>query len=383
MLLLLLPLVIGGCIFAFAADGEAELTENIDSIIGGLDLTALQKYLDEYGNDYVFSFSKSARGLVEFLLSGDLGVNYTDYLKKLVTSLFDGVSNLLPAFSQVIAVTILCAICTDAEGGIISKSTAKIIRLACIALILLILTSMLVGIIASTVACVNAISKQVDVITPILVTLTVLTGGGGTGAIYTPCAMFLGQGAIYLVNGVIIPTTLAVMVLNFTSKINPEISFSGVCSLLKSIMKWIIGITVAVFGIFLTVQSTSTSLFNGIFFKVTKYLVGNSVPIVGNFLSSGVDMVVLSGSVVKSGVGMTGIVLLIGSVIEPVISLISFSIMLKISGAIAQSIGEKSSYSLFNDLSKDVEFMIAGVLTVAFMYLLTIMLIINSTYAFI
>ncbi|MGN0812734.1 MAG: hypothetical protein ACI4MQ_04400 [Candidatus Coproplasma sp.] len=381
--MLFLPTFISGGIIAFATEGEAELTENIESIISGLDLNELQSYLDKYGNEYVYSFSQSAKGLVEFLINGDLGVNYNDYLHKLLSSLFKGISNLLPAFSQVIAVTILCAITTDAEGGIISKSTATVIRLACTSIILLIITSMLVGIISSTVGCVNAISKQIDIITPILITLTVLTGGSGSGAIYTPCATFLGQGAIYLVSGVIIPITLAVIILNFMSKINPEISFSGITSLLKSVMKWIIGITVAVFGLFITVQSTSTSLFNGIFYKVTKYLVGNSVPIVGNFLSSGVDMIVLSGSLVKSSVGLTGIVLLISSVIEPVITLAAFSLMLKISGAIAQSIGEKTGFSLFSDLSKDVEFMIAGVLIVAFMYFLTIMLIINSTYAFI
>ncbi|MGN0806091.1 MAG: hypothetical protein ACI4MC_03555 [Candidatus Coproplasma sp.] len=383
MILVFLPTLIGGGIIAFGADGEAELTDNIESIIGGLDLGELQSYLDSYGNDYVYSFSKSAKGLIEFLLNGDLGVNYTEYLKKLFTSLFDGITNLLPAFAQVVAVTILCTITADAEGGIISRSTATVIRLACISVILLILSSMLVGVVAKTVECVNSISRQIDILTPILVTLTVLTGGSASGAIYTPCATFLGQGAIYLVNGVIIPVTLAVMILNFISRINPDISFSGISSLLKSVMKWIIGITVAVFGLFITVQSTSTSLFNGIFFKVTKYLVGNSVPIVGNFLSSGVDMIVLSGAVVKSSVGLTGIVLLISSVLEPVISLIAFSLMLKISGAIAQSIGEKTSFSLYNDLSKDIEFMIAGVLIVAFMYLLTIMLIINSTYAFI
>ena len=261
-----LPVLLSGGIIAFAAEGEKELTENIDSIIGGLDLNALQNYLDTYGNDYVYSFSKSAKGLIEFLLNGDLGVNYTDYLKKLFGSLFDGIGNLLPVFAQVVAVTILCAITTDAEGGIISKSTATVIRLAATCIILLILTSMLVGIISSTVGCINSISRQIDIVTPILITLTVLTGGSGSGAIYTPCATFLGQGAIYLVNGVIIPITLAVMILNFISKINPEISFSGICALLKSVMKWIIGITVAVFGLFITVQSTSTSLFNGIFF---------------------------------------------------------------------------------------------------------------------
>lgn len=379
---MLLPLVIGGGIIAFATDSGAELNENIDSILDGLDLSRLQEYLDEYGNDYIYSFSDSARELVEFVMNGDLGMNYNEYLKNIFVSLLGGVTNLLPAFSQVIAVTILCAISTDAEGGIISKTTAKVIRLACISVILLILTSMLVGIVSSTVNCVTTIKKQVDIITPVLITLTVLTGGSDSGAIYTPCAMFLGEGAIYLVNSVILPTTLAVIVLNFMSKLNPDISFTGVSSLLKTIMKWIIGITVAIFGIFITVQSSSSSLFNGIFFKVTKYLVGNSVPIVGNFLSAGVDMIVLSGTVVKSGIGMTGVVLLIGEIIEPVVALVSFSLMLKITGAIAQPIGEKTMYSLFSDLSKDVEYLIAGILTVAFLYILIIMLIINTTYAF-
>lgn len=378
-----MPVLIGGALIAFATDGGAELNENINSILDGLDLSELQKYLDEYGNDYVFSFSKSARELVSVLLNGDLGVNYNEYIKKIFTSLFSGITDLLPAFSQVVAVTILCAVSTDAEGGIISKTTAKIIRLACISIVLLILTSMLVGVVASTVGCVTSLKKQVDIITPILITLTVLTGGSDSGAIYTPCAVFLGEGAIYLVNSVILPTTLAVIILNFMSKLNPEISFTGVSALLKSVMKWIIGVTVAIFGLFITVQGSSSSLFNGIFFKVTKYLVGNSVPIVGNFLSAGVDMVVLSGTVVKSAVGMTGIVLLIGEVIEPIISLISFSLMLKITGAIAQPIGEKTMYSLFSDLSKDVEYLIAGILTVSFLYLLVIMMIINSTYAFI
>ncbi|MGN0808245.1 MAG: hypothetical protein ACI4MN_07365 [Candidatus Coproplasma sp.] len=381
--MLFLPVVLGGGIIAFASEGEEQLTENIQSIIDALDLSELQNYLDKYGNEYVYSFSKSAKGLIEFLLNGDLGVNYTEYLYKLFSSLFEGVSSMLPAFAQIVAITILCAITTDAEGGVISKSTATVIRLACTAVILLIISSMLVGIISSTVECVNSISRQIDIITPVLITLTVLTGGSESGAIYTPCATFLGQGAIYLVSGVIIPLTVSVIILNFISKINPDITFSGITSLLKSVMKWIIGITVAVFGLFITVQSTSTSLFNGIFFKVTKYLVGNSVPIVGNFLSSGVDMIVLSGALVKSSVGLTGIVLLIGSVIEPVLALVAFSILLKITGAIAQSIGEKTSFSLYNDLSKDIEFMIAGVLIVAFMYFLTIMLIINSTYAFI
>lgn len=376
-----LPLLIGGTVIAFADDG-AELNENIESILDSLDLSEIQKYLDEYGSDYVFSFGDTAKEILEYLLKGNLGVNYTDYLSELFSVLFSNVTSLIPAFAQIVAISILCAVASDSEGGIIGKTTAKVIRLACVSLILLILSSMLFGIVSSSVKCITNIKRQVEIITPILVTLSVLTGGGEAGAIYQPSALFLSGGAIEIVSGFIFPATLSVIVLNFTSKINPEISFTGVASLIKSVMKWIIGITVTIFGLFITAQSTASSLFNGIFFKVTKYLVGNSVPIVGNFLSAGVDMVVMSGTVVRSSLGIMGIVLLLGEIIQPIILLASFSIILKITAAIAQPLGEKNLYSLFSDFSKDVEYLIAGIMMVAFLYFLVVMLIINSTYAF-
>lgn len=380
--ILTFPLLFDGGICAYADDG-ADLNENISSIIDSLDLTEIQKYLDEYGNDYLFSFGDTAKEIVTYLVNGNLGVNYSDYITELFSVLFSRVTAMLPAFAQIVAISILCAVSSGAEGGVIGKTTAKVIRLACISLIMLILSSMLFGIVSTAVKCINNIKRQVEIITPILVTLTILTGGSESAAIYQPSALFLSGGAIEIVSSFIFPATVAVIVLNFTSKINPEISFTGVASLIKSVMKWVIGITVTVFGLFITVQSSATSLFNGVFFKVTKYLVGNSVPIVGNFLSAGVDMVVMSGSVVRSSLGILGIVMLISEIIQPLIMLASFSLMLKITAAISQPLGEKTLYSLFSEFAKDVEYLIAGILMVAFLYLLVVMLIINSTYAFV
>ena len=160
-------------------------------------------------------------------------------------------------------------------------------------------------------------------------------------------------------------------------------SFSGVTALVKSVMKWVIGITVTVFSIFITMQSSATSLFDGIIFKATKYVVSNSVPMVGNFLSSGFDMLTSAGLLIKSSVGTCGIVLLLFELIGPIILLTAFSLILKLVGAVVQPIGENVLYQLLSDLSKDIEYFIAGLLTVAFMYSLVIMLIINSANSFI
>ncbi len=377
-------LLASGGVIAFAAeDGKTEITDNISNLLDGLDLSELQKYLDEHGNDYLFKFGNSAREIVEFLINGNLQADYGSYLSELFSVIFKDVVNLIPAFATVTAIALLSAVVSSAEGSILGKSTGKIVHLACYSLIILIVTAMLAGIVADCTDCIGGIKRQIEIITPILATLTVLTGGTSSAAIYQPSAIFLSGGAVEIVSGFIFPAAIAAIVLNFMSKLNPQTSFSGVTALLKSIMKWVIGITVTVFSIFITAQSSASSLFDGIIFKATKYVVSNSVPMVGNFLSSGFDMLTSAGLLIKSSVGICGIILLLLEIIQPVIILVAFSLILKVVGAIVQPVGENVLFSLLSDLSKDIEYFIAGLLTVAFMYALVIMLIINSANSFV
>ena len=364
-------------------DKKIELNENIIKLLEDLDLSELQKYLDENEDSYLFQYGDTAGEIIKYLIQGNLNTDYGGYLNELLSILFKNVISLIPAFATVVAVALLSAIVSSAEGNILGKSTSKIVHLACYSLIILIITSMLLGVISDCLSSINSVRKQIEIITPILTTLTVLTGGTSSAAIYQPSAIFLSSGAVEIVGGFIFPATIAVIVLNFMSKLNTQMSFSGVTALMKSIMKWVIGITVTVFSIFITFQSSASSLFDGIIFKATKYVVSNSVPIVGNFLSSGFDMLTSAGLLIKSSVGICGLLLLLFEILSPVILLSAVSLILKFVGAIVQPIGEKTLFSLLSDLSKDIEYFIAGLLTVAFMYALIIMLVINSANSFI
>ena len=348
-------------------DKKIELNENIIKLLEDLDLSELQKYLDENEDSYLFQYGDTAGEIIKYLIQGNLNTDYGGYLNELLSILFKNVISLIPAFATVVAVALLSAIVSSAEGNILGKSTSKIVHLACYSLIILIITSMLLGVISDCLSSINSVRKQIEIITPILTTLTVLTGGTSSAAIYQPSAIFLSSGAVEIVGGFIFPATIAVIVLNFMSKLNTQMSFSGVTALMKSIMKWVIGITVTVFSIFITFQSSASSLFDGIIFKATKYVVSNSVPIVGNFLSSGFDMLTSAGLLIKSSVGICGLLLLLFEILSPVILLSAFSLILKFVGAIVQPIGEKTLFSLLSDLSKDIEYFIAGLLTVAFM----------------
>lgn len=372
-----------GGIAVFADESGEQLNQSITDLLKDLDLNELQKYLDENKDSYLFNFGDTASEIIEYLIHGNLNTDYGGYLSELFSVIFKNVIKLIPAFAEVTAIALLSAVVSTAEGTLMGKSTSKVVHLACYSLIILIISSMLIGIVSDCITCINSVRKQIEIITPILATLTVLTGGTGTAAIYQPSALFLSGGAVEIVSGFVFPAAITVVILNFMSKLGNYLSFSGVTALIKSILKWVIGITVTVFSIFITMQSSATSLFDGILFKATKYVVGNSVPIVGNFLSSGFDMLTSAGLLIKSSVGMCGLLLLLFELIEPIILLIAFSLILKLVGAIVQPIGENTLYGLLSDLSKDIEFFLAGLLTVAFMYALIIMLVVNSANSFI
>ncbi|MCD7728437.1 MAG: stage III sporulation protein AE [Clostridia bacterium] len=382
IIIAVIALVTVPSVICFADDGTDELDSQIASLIESLDISALQSYLDENSDSYLFNFGNNAAEIITYLINGNTGADYGSYITEIFSVICSDAISLIPVFAEVTAVALLSAVFAGAEGNIIGKSTSRIVRLACYSLIIVMLSATLAGVVEECVECVNSLKKQMEIITPILVTLTVLTGGTSSAAIYQPAALFLSEGAVEIISGFIFPAAIACAVLNFMSKINPQISFSGISKLLKSLMKWVIGITVTVFSLFLTVQSSAATLFDGVIFKTTKYVVSNSVPIVGGFISSGFDLLTAAGLLIKSSVGVCGIVIMVSEIISPLILLIAFSVMLKITGAVVQAAGDGELYALASDLSSDTEYFIAGLVTVAFMYALTVMLIINSAVSF-
>ena len=177
---------------AFAeTNGREELGENIKKLLEGLDLSELQKYLDANADSYLFKFGGTAKEIVEYLINGNMGADYSGYLNELFSIIFKNVISLTPAFATVTAVSLLSAVVSSAEGTIIGKSTSKIVHLACYSVIILIISSMLTGVISGCISCIDGVRKQIEIITPILATLTVLTGGTSSAAIYQPSAIFL------------------------------------------------------------------------------------------------------------------------------------------------------------------------------------------------
>ena len=55
-------------------DGEEQLSQNIDDVLEGLDLSELQQYLDENSDSYLFNFGDNAEEIIRYLINGRDGL---------------------------------------------------------------------------------------------------------------------------------------------------------------------------------------------------------------------------------------------------------------------------------------------------------------------
>ena len=305
-------------------------------------------------------------------------MNYSSVFSALFSLFTDSVKEILPAFALICAVALLCGVLNTVKSGFLQDSTAEIIFFVCYAAVLVILLSQLVQVFSLCYDTMLNLRRQMEIVFPVLLTLMAASGGTVSATVYQPAVAFLCGGVADVLTNVVLPFTVVIILLNMVSNLNKNVKLHGFISLFKSANKWLIGLSVTVFGIFLSVQGLTSATYDGISLRAAKYAISNSIPIVGGFISNGFDLVLAGSTLIKNSVGMIGIFLLISGILQPVISLVAFSLGLRLSAAICEPIGDERISVFLKQLSDSIGYLIACLLAIAFLYFLTVLLLICS-----
>ena len=102
------------------------------------------------------------------------------------------------------------------------------------------------------------------------------------------------------------------------------------------------------------------------------------MPIVGGFLSGGIDLVLAGSALIKNALGSFAVFLLFGALLRPVLLIAAFQLFLRLCAAATEPAGGTIS-SFLSRLAADSGFFLAGLLCVAFLYFLTLVLLVCSS----
>ena len=99
------------------------------------------------------------------------------------------------------------------------------------------------------------------------------------------------------------------------------------------------------------------------------------------FLSGGFDLAVASSVLIKNSLGSMGIVLMISVIFDPLVLLICVNLLLRLTAAITQPFGDSKIADFLEETAENLNYFTAGLLFTAFLYFISMMLMIYSTEA--
>lgn len=351
-----------------------EFQEQIEELLGALDTQELEEYLSSLSDFPETDLKKT----LSSLLTGDFALDYSNLWEGAFSLVFEEGRTMLPAFAVIMAAALLCGILNSAKNGFMQSTMSDIINFIAYLSVGAVVLSVLTGLLQEGFSAMQAMQRQMEVVYPLLLTLMAASGGSVSAGVFRPAVAFLSSGLCELFSAVVLPVSVVVIVLAFLGNLSPDVRTERLGDLFKSVSKWLLGLTLGLFSLFLTVQGISSAQYDGMSLRAVKYLVSGSVPIVGGFLSGGMDLVLAGSALIKNAVGSFAVFLLFASVFRLVLLFAAFQLFLRLSAAVTEPAGGKIS-AFLSRLASDSGFFLAGLLTIAFLYFLTIVLLVCST----
>ena len=349
-----------------------ELSDTALDQADNLDLDELKDFFNQTNaEDYDFftTFKNILQGKY------DKGNNIFDYIKNVV---FSEVKTFIPVIIGIIVVALLCEIVQNSKSVYLSESVGLIVKFVAVLTIILLLFPKFVSIWNKTKNLIENIGKFSEIMSPIILTLMVASGGATSAAIYQPSVILFTDVIITVFYAVVMPLVGILTAFNVMSFFSKDIKLKRFSDFFGGLLKWIFGIILAVYGLFITMQGISVSATDGISAKIAKFAVSNSVPIVGGLIRDGVDIVAAGSVIVKNALGVAGLTGIFYIILAPVLHMAVFSLLLKFAAAATDVFAGDTVPNFLAAISKSINYLIASALTVGLMAFLTVLLMVFS-----
>ena len=267
-------------------------------------------------------------------------------LREAVDYLYPAIQAAASSCFGIIAITLLTSLVGNLPGSV-QKVTDAVATIS-IALLLLTQTSALIHLGADTV---GEMSEYGKLLLPVMTAAMAAQGGvSSSAALYTGTAFFdaLLSG---IISSVVVPMLYIYLCLCVASSATGEAILEKLVGFVKWSMTWCLKIILYVFTGYMGITGVVSGATDATAIKATKLTISGMVPVVGGILSDASEAVLVSAGLVKSAVGVYGVLVIIALWIRPFIQIGVQYLMLKVTAGICGIFGGKAPIKLIERFS--------------------------------
>ena len=359
-----------------AGESYSELNEQISIQLNNLDFGSFEKILAELqSSQYKIFGSTSFVSKVKSIISGDVSGGYDSVFSAVISVFFEETLSFMPLLATVMAVAILCSLITQIRSNLGSKSVADVVHFVCFGVVIVLIVGAIMQLVGITTSALSSMKAQMDIAFPILLTIMTALGSVVTVGVYKPAVVLLSGGVMQIFNSVVLPIFIFATVFSIISNISSSVKLDKFAAFFNSTFKYVVGCVFTIFMAFLSIQGITAATHDGVSIRTAKFALKSYVPILGGYLSEGFDLILAGSVLIKNAIGVSGLLLMFATIVIPVIKIGVFILMLKLVSAILEPISDSRISSFLGSASKNLSMLNVTILGVAFMYFITIMLI--------
>lgn len=366
-----------------ATSGLEETNQQLNSSVieelNQIDFSAFNNVIEDFEatDTNIFSIT-NIKNKVYSVISGENAVNYSSLLTSMLGIIGGSILKYLPMLSVIVAIGVIGNMLNGFKSKFNEKSSSNLIQLVCFMAVSILIIAMIKNLVASSTHAVESMAGQMNAIFPILLTLMIGLGATSTASVFQPVVAIMSTYIADFFTYFIVPLFMVSFVFSIISNLNSNVKLNKFNAFISSFFKWSVGLIFTIFFAVFALQGITAGKFDSLSIRTTKYTIKSYLPVMGGYLADGMDLILASTVLIKNAVGFVGILLVITTIISPLIQIAIFSLLLKLVGAILQTIGEGKTSDFLTGVSKSITMLSSAIIAVGFMYLLSVGLVVTS-----
>ena len=228
------------------------------------------------------------------------------------------------------------------------------------------------GSINAAVSAIKSSSTFMLSFVPIYVGILGVSGApvtaGASGSLMLLAAEFISSAAAFGITAIM----GAYLSVSISSSVSPLLDGSGLAESIKKVGMWAMSLCTTVFLGLIGATTAVNSAADSLSTRTAKYILGTCVPVAGTALSGAVNTVSASLSLLKSSVGIYGVIALCIMLLPILAELLVWRVILNVLSGVCTLFAANETSKLFKAVDSMISFLIGAVFLVAAAFIISL-----------
>ena len=233
------------------------------------------------------------------------------------------------------------------------------------------------GVISQGMSAVETTSDFMLALIPVLAGIITAAGNPTLALTYGSFAMAAAQAAAQTAGNIIMPLCGAFSAFGMSASLSPELKLTKLADMIKKLTIGVLSFIAAAFSAVLGLKSLLAGSADTLASKGIKLALSSAVPIVGGALSDAYSSIIGSVSLLKSTVGVFGVIAVVMIDLPVVLQLTARIILLKLLGVLSSSMGDDTTGEVLDTLSSALTVINAAVIFTAALFIISTGIVIS------